>query len=248
MRVNRSIIIISVLVGILSFITVVVNDLQSIQSSIALSLFAGAIFAVVTSLVNYFNEKQKIVDDIKRSIPSVYISLRLIGHIMGNILPQIMNVLYLDNLNYRQLQSIAELNMRNVRLGTESYGYCGFIKNTKVSDGILKYEKYGNNLYNLKHNLDKLETYVLDHDLVQRQRELKQMNNNIMVTYEEEKQIFDKRNLVNVCSAKIHEYSASLILQLDEIAFVFYKKRNESWEECKKVLDKQVDDILKDNY
>lgn len=71
--------------------------------------------------------------------------------------------------------------------------------------------------------------------------------NNIMVTYEEEKQIFDKRNLVNIRSAKIHEYSASLILQLDEIAVVFYRKRNESWDECKKVLDKQVDDILKEN-
>lgn len=83
--------------------------------------------------------------------------------------------------------------------------------------------EYTNGLYNLKSCLGKLECAALDADILQNQLYIKQINNQF-ISVEENKLLSDKRNFVNIRTAKIHEYEASLLLQLDTVAENFFKK------------------------
>lgn len=62
---------------------------------------------------------------------------------------------------------------------------------------------------------------MLDADILQNQLYIKQINNQIILP-EEQKLLCDKRNLVNIRTAKIHEYEASLLKELDDIAADFF--------------------------
>ena len=55
---------------------------------------------------------------------------------------------------------------------------------------------------------------------------------------EEHKLLCDKRNLVNVRTAKIHEYEASLMI--DAVAVNFFNKSKNEWIEKKGILIQQV--------
>ncbi len=47
----------------------------------------------------------------------------------------------------------------------------------------------------------------------------------------------DKRNLVNVRTAKVHEYEAALMKELDTIADNFFVKTKNEWTEKKEILN-----------
>ena len=68
---------------------------------------------------------------------------------------------------------------------------------------------------------------------------IKQINNQ-MILPEEHKLLCDKRNLVNVRTAKIHEYEASLMKELDAVAVNFFNKSKNEWIEKKGILIQQV--------
>ena len=68
---------------------------------------------------------------------------------------------------------------------------------------------------------------------------IKQINNQ-MILPEEHKLLYDKRNLVNVRTAKIHEYEASLMKELDAVAVNFFNKSKNEWIEKKGILNQQV--------
>ena len=116
-------------------------------------------------------------------------------------------------------------------------------KNGKYAHGIDEFLKYSNSLYNLKDCLGKLECVVLDADILQNQLNIKQINNQ-MITMEENKLLHDKRNLVNIKTAKIHEYEDSLLKQLDSIANYFYIKPQNLWEEKKNILNQKAMQIF----
>lgn len=65
-----------------------------------------------------------------------------------------------------------------------------------------------------------------------------------MISVEENKLLHDKRNLVNIKTAKIHEYEASLLIQLDDIANYFYIKPKNLWEEKKNILNQKAMQIF----
>ena len=80
-------------------------------------------------------------------------------------------------------------------------------------------------------------------DKLQNQLYIKQISNQ-MILPEENKLLCDKRNLVNVRTAKIHEYEASLMNELDDIADKFFHKSKNEWKEKKGILDQQVVQIF----
>ena len=51
-------------------------------------------------------------------------------------------------------------------------------------------------------------------------------------------------NLVNIKTAKIHEYEASLLIQLDEIANYYFIKLKNLWEEKKNILNQKAMQIF----
>lgn len=238
MKVNKWIIICSTLVGMLCIFILIVSKRDTLLENMAISLLTGAIISVLTSTIYYLNERQKILCEIKGAIPGIYINLKYMYDMMSNILPQIIYVQYLDNLNYRRLLKLASLNMDFVQ-HCQLDLFSAFLKNGKTAHAVDTFLKYTDNLYNLKNCLGKLECIVLDADILQNQLYIKQINNQ-MILPEEHKLLCDKRNLVNVRTAKIHEYEASLMKELDAIADNFFHKSKIEWKEKKGILNQQV--------
>ena len=56
--------------------------------------------------------------------------------------------------------------------------------------------------------------------------------------------LLDKKNLVNIRTAKIHEYTTSLILQLEDLAGLFFASKKEPWERHKQILDRSVEAVM----
>lgn len=238
MKVNKWIIICSVLIGMLCIFLLSVSKDDTLIENVAISLLTGTIFSVLTSIIYYLNERQRILYKIKEAIPNIYINLKYMHDMMSNILPQVIYVQYLDSLNYRRLLELASLNMDFVQQCQVGL-FAAFSKNGKTVRAVDKFQKYIDDLYNLKNCLGKLECIVLDADILQNQLYIKQINNQIILS-EEQKLLCDKRNLVNIRTAKIHEYEASLLKELDDIAADFFHKSQNEWKEKKGILNQQV--------
>lgn len=213
-----------------------------LAQNIFVSLMTGAIISFMTVEINYLSERQKILCEIKEAIPSIYLNLKQIHKLTGDILPQIIYVQQLDGLNYRRLISLADLNMNFAQQCHLNFFSCFFEKG-KLSCAVKNFAKYTDCLYNLKACLGELECVVLDADILQNQLFLKQYNNQVILP-EESKLLQDKRNLVNIKTAKVHEYEASLLQQLDSVADQFFVKPPNIWAEQKKKLDQMAKQIF----
>ena len=238
MKVNKYIMICSILTGVICIFLLIVFKQNILLRDIAVSLLTGSIISALTSIIYYLNERQKILCAIKNAIPSIYVNLKYMHDMMSNILPQVIYVQYLDSLNYRRLLELSGLNMdftQNCQLGL----FSAFLKKGKIAGAVDAFQKYTDSLYNLKNCLGKLECIVLDADILQNQLYIKQINNQ-MILPEEHKLLCDKRNLVNIRTAKVHEYEASLIKELDTIADSFFEKNKNEWTEKKEILNRQV--------
>lgn len=238
MKVNKYIIICSILTGILCIFLLILFEQHAMLVNIAVSLLTGAIISTLTSTIYYLNERQKILCAIKDAIPSIYVNLKYMHDMMSNILPQVIYVQYLEGLNYRRLLELAGFNMdfvQNCQLGL----FSAFLIKGKNACAVDAFLKYTDDLYNLKSCLGKLEGIVLEADILQNQLYIKQINNQ-MILPEEQKLLYDKRNLVNIRTAKVHEYEALLIRELDTIADNFFVKTKNEWTEKKEILNRQV--------
>lgn len=111
MKVNKWIITCSVLTGMLCIFLLSVSKDDTLIENVAISLLTGTIISVLTSIIYYLNERQRILYKIKEAIPNIYINLKYMHDMMSNILPQVIYVQYLDSLNYRRLLELASLNM-----------------------------------------------------------------------------------------------------------------------------------------
>lgn len=215
-----------------------------LAQNILVSLLTGSFISFMTTEINYLSERQKILCKIKEVIPSIYMNLKQIHKLTGDILPQIIYVQQLDGLNYKRLLSLADLNLNFIQQCHLNSFSC-FFENGKLSCAVKDFAKYIDCLYNLKACLGELECVVLDADILQNQLFLKQSKNQVILP-EESKLLQDKRNLVNIKTAKVHEYEASLLQQLDSVADQFYVKPKHIWTEQKKILNQKVMQIFND--
>lgn len=244
MAINKKIILCSIVVSTACVFSLLVFKNYTLTQNIMISLLTGAIISFITAEIYYLSERQMIICEIKDAIPVIYINLKQIHKLTGDILPQIIYVQQLDGLNYRRLLSLADLNMNFAQQCHISSFSC-FVKNGKLSCAVREFSQYTDSLYNLKDCLGKLECAVLDADIIQSKLYIKQANNQIILP-EESKLLQDKRNLVNIRTAKVHEYEASLIQQLDHVADQLFVKPKNIWTEQKKMLDQKAMQIFDD--
>ena len=66
-----------------------------------------------------------------------------------------------------------------------------------------------------------------------------------MISEEEEELLKNKRNLVIIQTAKVHEYEAALLNKLDDVANAFYKRPG-IWGKYKQEMQKSVENVLRE--
>ena len=146
--------------------------------------------------------------------------------------------------NYNILTSIAEENVILLN-GYQSGFFTGFLPKGRVSQNVEMFEKYIFDIRNLKLCLSKVQIFALDADVLDYQLGIKQMSGQ-SVTPDEERLYKSKCNLVTVRTSKLHEYEASLLQKLDEVATRFYPAKD--WDQIKMDLNSPVDVLLNEAH
>lgn len=242
MQVNKRIIICSIVIFCACFSLIIVFKNSLLALNIFVSLMTGAVISFMSAEIYYLSERQKILNKIKGTIPTIYMNMKQIHKLTGEILPHIIYAQQLEDLNYRRLLSLADLNMHFAN-ECQINAFSCFVKKGKMLTAVRDFARFIDSLYNLKNCLGELENAVLDADIIQGKLYIKQINNQSVLP-EEIRLLQDKRNFVNIRTAKIHEYEASLLLQLDNVAVQFFVKPKNIWTEQKKILDQQAMQIF----
>lgn len=81
MKVNKWIITCSIAVCVICIVSLFIFEENTLKSNIAVSLLTGAIISVMTAIIYYLNEWQKIMHEIREAIPDIYINLKLIHNL-----------------------------------------------------------------------------------------------------------------------------------------------------------------------
>lgn len=244
MKVNKWVVWSSVVLMTICVVVLCVIDNQTVFANIAIGLFTGSIVSLMTGVINYFIERQKIIDSIKSTLSDTYLNLSLIHRLTGDLLPLIPYTAQLDGLNFGKIFSLSALNIDFAqKCNVESYS--GFTKKGKAATFVQRFADLTKELYNLKSCLGNLQVAVLKADVLQNQLIWKQSTQQLIMD-SENKELIDRRNLVIVQSSKVHEYEASLLVKLNEIALYYYGKRHGLWDDIKKQLNQQVDKMVKE--
>ncbi len=217
---------------------------SAIQGVIS-GVFTGFIVSLVVSLIGYFNERNVIIEKINNHIKQLYFNMAVLSKTIGNTLSQILNANELPILFFKNICGLSELNidfLEKMDLGL----FAPFYKKEKYSSicaQLKEFEQINNNIKNISTNL---EIQALEYNLkfleIQ-QNQLKGIQTNI----NEIKLLDEKKNLINIKTAKLHEYTMLETIELDKIAKYFYdcKGNKDSWIKIKSDLLSQVDYIVK---
>lgn len=206
---------------------------------ILLGIFTGLTVSIITSLVYYFHEKTVIISKIKAQVLVVYVDLLVVKQITGSILPRIIYTPMLDTLNYRTIISIADIIVRAIDKSSLKL-YSPFFKYGKWHNLVESVDAFEDKLYNLKVCLNNIQLNVLNADLLQ----LEKYSSSFGFSQEKESLLIATRNTINVQTAKVHEYEASLLRELDDLGIEIY---GESWEKRKDSLTSQATNILQNS-
>lgn len=239
MRINKWIIIGGFVVAIAGLVAIAIQY-NSIVENIGISLLAGAIVSIITSALYYMYERQLFLAKIKSLLPQFYVNLSVIKKITGDIVPKVAQVGQKSTLNYSILTKIAEENV--LLLNEYQNGvFTGFLPKGEVSQNVHKFEAYISDIRNLKYCLSKVQIFALDADALGYQLGTKQMSGQF-ITPEENSQYRSKCDLVMIQTAKVHEYEASLLQKLDEVALKFYSVID--WTKIKQAMTRSIDMLL----
>ncbi len=238
MKVNKYTIIACLIMLMVSGIFVYgIQDTNDKLFILFVGIFTGFLVSLVSAIVNYLHQKNLIFNSVMTQIADIYVNTLIIHRMTGIIVEKTQMMTRLDDLNYKSLLSLADLNIgfassMNTKL------YSPIIKGGSKNNAITEMMEFENDLMNLKFCIGKLQSYALEHDLLWMEI------NNRQYSKEELNALQGKRHLVIVQTAKLHEYEASLLQKIDKIAVPFYCSKNLTWEDSKKMLFAQADRIL----
>lgn len=252
MKINKNTAITCMILIILSGIIVIFLG-QSIRQtswcetiqSIMLGIFSSFIVSFVISLVGYFHERRIIIEKTENNVKSLYINMCVLSQIIGNTLQQIHTSSDLERLPFSHISGLSTLNvdyLNNMDLGLFQ-PVCKRGKFTKVYIDLLEFQQIAYNIKNISMNL---QTQVLEHS----NQCLKMRNDELLgipVMPLNLQNLDALKNLINIKTAKLHEYVTGKTFELEKIIKMFYKikGKKQSWEDIKPILLMQIEEIVK---
>ena len=241
MRVNKWLLYSCIIIVLIGMMVVAFVAENTVALNIGVGLISGAIVSGVTASLYYVYEWQAVIQEVKGVLPALYTNLHIIKQRTGMLVPQVANTVDFTTLGFKDIRSLSLLCADTATL-RKLDGFCGIIKAGQTEKALLRYKEFTNDLSNLKYNLYEVEALALDAEKSRLEMLAKMQGGQIVTDYEHQ-QFLNKRNLVNVRTAKLHEYEASLLNKLDELGELFYKAGNASWAQVKEALSKDIEHI-----
>lgn len=240
MKVNKITAIVCMLMSFISGVLLFFYKDNVILQSILSGIFTGFIVSFVVAVIGYFHERAKIMEAVGENIKSLFLNISVMSMILGNVLPQIHNSVAIQDLPFRNIYSLSCLNsefIEKMNLGLYSPVFSKSGKSV-VCKNLKVFRQTTNNLKNCSSNItiqvSKYNILILD---IQKDRMMGTPTNPV-----QEKKIDDLKNLINISTAKFHEYTTAQSLEIGKIAENFFGDK--SWKECKVGLLKEAENIV----
>ena len=166
MKVNKYTIIACVIMLIVSGIFVYrIQDTSDKLFILFVGIFTGFLVSLVSAIVNYLHQKSIIFNSVMIQIADIFVNTLIIHRMTGIIVEKTQMMTRLDDLNYKSILSLADLNIgfassMNTKL------YSPIIKGGSKNNAIAEMMEFENDLMNLKFCIGKLQSYALEHDLL----------------------------------------------------------------------------------
>lgn len=242
MRISKWMLVACLALTALSVVVIVLWTGNDIAIGISSGLLSGAIVSAVTALLQYFYEWKTIDQRVKTVLPGLYTQLSVIMELTGMFVQSATSIDDYSRLNFSLLSTLAT-HCHQIAAECDISGFSGVLRNGRTEKLLTRYTQFTNELWNLSHCIGEVEFLALQVIECQLQITLK-MQRGQVVTPAEGRQLSDTRNSTIVRVSKVHEYEASLMQKLDELAADFFSGRNESWESVKAKVNDQVRLIL----
>ncbi len=226
MKVNKLTILITLPLSLICGTILIFSAKYETSFAILSGMFTGLVVSFIVPLVTYFYEKEKLNADTKNNIKSLYINLAFIKKYTGNVLESI-NTIEVKMLPTKELGSFVNLNDELIN-NIKAELYDGFCKKSEIAQAYNQLQQFTLKIYNLKNIINDLEIDRLRLEISMK------MENHVAVK--------DYTYAIIVRTAKLHEYQASLLLELENILKMFYGKH---WEPIKKIMLEEIDKLVK---
>ena len=197
------------------------------------------------SFVGYFHERSIIIEATKNNVKSLYINLCVLSKITGDTLQQIHTAVDLSILPFSNISGLSALNvdfLNGMNLGL-FHPFYKYGKLAKVYTDLVEYQQITYNIKNISMNLQAQALEYSNQYLKMRNDEMYGMQTNPMVI----QNLDALKNVINIKTAKFHEYTTGKSIELEKIIKVFYEYigDKQSWEEIKSSLLMQIEEIVK---
>lgn len=233
--------IIVIFLGCFALQTAGYNTIQNI----VLGIFSSSIISFIISFVGYFHERSSIIEKTENNIKSLYINMCVLSKIAGDTLQQIHMASDLSILPFGNISGLSTLNvdfLNNMDLGLFQ-PVCKKGQLAKVYNDLIEFQQITYNIKNISMNLQAQTLEYSNQYLKMRNDEMFGMQANPFII----QNLDGLKNLINIRTAKLHEYITEKSLELEKIIKVFYKQigKKQSWESIKPILLMQIEEIVK---
>ena len=252
MKINKITLFICTVLTIISGLAIILVDSivpdsvdTSLYQSVASGIFTGFIVSLVISVIGYFHERNIILEKTDSNIKSLYINMMVLSKIIGSILPQIHKSASMEPLPFKNISGLSELSVsfaEKMDLGL----FSPIWQRGKLARIYAELIEFQQELYNIKNISVNLQAQTIDFTIKTLELQNAQLRG-VQPSPTEFESIDELKNLINIRTAKFHEYVTGQALELEKIAKFFYnyKDRKHPWERIKANLMLQAEDIVK---
>lgn len=217
------------------------NTIQNIM----LGIFSSSIVSFVISFVGYFHERSIIIEKTKNNVKSLYINMCVLSKITGDTLQQIHMAVDLSILPFSNISGLSTLNVdfiNGMNLGL-FHPFYKYGKLAKVYADLVEFQQITYNIKNISMNLQAQALEYSNQYLKMRNDEMYGMQPNHMMV----QNLDALKNVINIKTAKFHEYTTGKSLELEKIIKAFYEHigDKQSWEDIRSSLLMQIEEIVK---
>ena len=225
MKLQKNIIIWSLIIMLLSISGIFFFNKNMILYDICVGIFTGTILTVLTAIILYNYEKKKLLDKIYSNFSEIYYALCTIHLKLGKFLEN-KNISDAEfSSNYKLVVQISETmsNLKNDKF-TSFWDY-------KLHNEIKKLNNFSSKLYNLKNIIGARNIDILQFEIAVKEKTLNNQD------------LFKFREDLLIAIGRLHEYSCSLKIELDEIMTDFCNicKFSNKWQDKKNDFEKEAE-------
>lgn len=232
MKLQKNIIICSFVLMILSIVGIIFLNAEMKIYDICVGVFTGVILTLLTTIILYNYEKKKLLNKLYSNFSEIYFILCFICQKLGKFLDKkdITNVEF--SLNYKLATEISD-SLRNL----VNVEYTSFF-DRKLDKQMENFTKYVAKLYNLKNIIEARNINILNFEIEAKEgllnNQLSEKKKQLLIEYREE---------ILIAIGRLHEYSCSLKIELDEIMTEFCNccKICNKWQDEKNDFEKEVE-------